>query len=661
MTKNTKPQPLSIDLNQFKLHINVKNEIKLTLNFDSPSRKFYLSVIALVVMEMKKAGKVTSILLEDHIEVLRLLNETIGGGAGSSERKNMLPRIYRKWQHVLPNLEEAPLFKILGRRKEYDQGIGMTYPFTKTEKDSWANLFEYKGSEENVRLRFAIDKIGINIDDVDIIYEDSTNGDAWGKFLLGLRGEARRVTESVPIQPPLEVPETPASLPKTKGIAWQLRHRLILVAVIVIVVGTGTFSITKLYFNPAETKKASIEKMAFPLPDKPSIAVLPFTKMSGEKELEYLSDGLVEGIINGLAKSEHIFVIARNSTIAYKGKPVTVKQVAEEMGVRYVIEGSVQQEGNRVRITVQLIDALTGGHLFSERYDRGLKDILNLQDDITLKVLAAVQIKLTTGEEARHLEKGTKNLDAYLKVLQAREHKGGTMNKERVERAIQLLEEAIALDPEYAYAYSVLSTAHFDLVALGARQSPRESLQRALELGEKAIALDDSNSSSHACLTFPYIYIREYDKAISQAEKAISLSPNSALAYWALGTALTMSGRPQEAIPMLQKSLRLSPIPYHSLVLGNLASSYAWLGQYEDAVATFKKMLQIYGPDHLMAHIGLTLTYALMGRENEARAQSAEVLRIDPKFSWERWIKGLPHPQHNKDRLAEGLRKVGLQ
>ena len=161
MTKNTKPQPLSIDLNQFKLHINVKNEIKLTLNFDSPSRKFYLSVIALVVMEMKKAGKVTSILLEDHIDVLRLLNETIGGGAGSSERKNMLPRIYRKWQHVLPNLEEAPLFKVLGRRKEYDQGIGMTYPFTKTEKDSWANLFEYKGSEENVRLRFAIDKIGI--------------------------------------------------------------------------------------------------------------------------------------------------------------------------------------------------------------------------------------------------------------------------------------------------------------------------------------------------------------------------------------------------------------------------------------------------------------------------------------------------------------------
>ena len=413
--------------------------------------------------------------------------------------------------------------------------------------------------------------------------------------------------------------------------------------------------------SPPKLEVASKEKMAFPLPDKPSIAVLPFTNMSGEKELEYFSDGLAEGIINGLSKSEHIFVIARNSTFTYKGKPVKVKQVAEEMGVRYVIEGSVQQERNRVRITAQLIDALTGRHLFSEQYNRDLKDILSLQDEITLKVLTAVQVKLTTGEVARLFEKGTKNLEAYLKVLQAREFKAGTFNKERVERAMQLLEEAIALDPGYAYAYSILCTAHFDLVVLGASESPRESLQRAVELGKKAIALDDSNSSVHAGLTFPYIYLREYDKAISEAEKAISLSPNSATAYWALGTALSLSGRPQEAIPMLQKSLRLSPIPIHSQVLGLLAHSYGMLGQYEEAIATYRKVLQLYGPDHLMAHIGLVATYASMGREKEARAEGAEVLRIDPKFSWERWIKGLPYDQSRKDRIADALRKAGLK
>jgi len=406
---------------------------------------------------------------------------------------------------------------------------------------------------------------------------------------------------------------------------------------------------------------ASKEKLVFPLPDKPSIAVLPFTNMGGEKELEYFSDGLVEGIINGLSKSDNIFVIARNSTSTYKGKPVKVKQVAEEMGVRYVIEGSVQQERNRVRITAQLIDALTGHHLFSERYDRELKDILNLQDEITLKVLTAVQVKLTIGEVARLYEKGTKNLEAYLKVLEAREYKGSTVNKERLERAMQLLEEAIVLDPEYAYAYSILSTAHLDLVIIGASESPRESLQQALELGEKAVALDDSNSTIHAMLAFPFIYLREYDKAVSEAEKAISLSPNSATAYFSLGTALSYAGRPQEAIPMLQKSLRLSPIPVNSWVLSVLALSYRELGQYEEAIATYEKVLQIYGPDHLLAHLELAITYALMDREKENRIEGAEVLRIDPKFSIERYIKVLPFDQSIKDRIADSLRKAGLK
>ena len=314
-----------------------------------------------------------------------------------------------------------------------------------------------------------------------------------------------------------------------------------------------------------------------------------------------------------------------------------------------------------MRVTVQLIDALSGRHLFSERYDRDLKNILNLQDEITLKVLIAVQVKLTKGEMARISEKGTKNLDAYLKVLQAAEYKGGTLNKERVERAIQLLEEAIALDPEYAIAYSTLCTAHFDLVIIAASESPRESLQRAVELGKKAVALDESNSSVHACLAFPYMYLREFDKAISEAERAISLCPNSAQAYFALGSALSISNRPEEASLMLQKSLRLSPIPVHSQVLGMLAGCHSRLGQYEDAIITYKKVFQIYGPDHLLAHVGLAATYALMDREKEARAEGADVLRIDPKFSWERWIKGLPYNQSLKDRWADALRKAGLK
>jgi adenylate cyclase len=409
-----------------------------------------------------------------------------------------------------------------------------------------------------------------------------------------------------------------------------------------------------------DIEPASIEKMALPLPDKPSIAVLAFTNMSGEKEQEYFCDGLSEGIINGLAKIDRLFVIARNSTFIYKGKPVAVKQVAEDLGVRYVLEGSIQKVGDRVRITAQLIDALSGHHLFSERYDRELKDILNLQDEITKEVLTAVQIKLTVGEGALVSSKGTKNLDAYLKVLRAREHKGGVMNKERVEKAMQLLEEAIVLDPEYAYAYSILSTAHMDLVALGASDSPKESLLRAVELGNKAVALDESNPYAHANLAFPYMFLKKFDKGISKAEKGVSLAPNYAGGYFALGAVLSMAGRQQEAIPILKKCLRLSPVPVHSQVLGILAGSYVALGQLEDAIATYKKVLHVYGQNQLPAHVGLAITYAFMGLENEARSEGAEVMRIDPEFSVERLLRSRPYDQSTKDRMAAALRKAGL-
>ena len=427
-------------------------------------------------------------------------------------------------------------------------------------------------------------------------------------------------------------------------------------AVLIVIIGVAVWSF---YFRTPKIEPASQEKMAFPLPDKPSIAVLAFTNMSGDPKDDTFGDGLAEGIINGLAKSERIFVIARNSSFTYKGKPVKIKQVAEEMGVRYVIEGSVQREGERVRITVQLIDALTGHHLFSERYDRDLKSILDLQDEITMKVLTAVRVKLTTGEASRISAKETKNLDAYLKRLQTGEYMSGTLNKERVEKGMQLIEEAIALDPEYADAYSSLGAAHMILVAIGASESPRESLQRSLELGKKAVALDEFSSFAHANLAFTYIFLREFDKAMEEAEKSVSLGPNSAFAYWALGSVLGYTDRRQEAFPIYQKCLRLSPVPINSQVLVFLAAYYRDLGQYEEAVATFKKVLHLYGPDHSMAHLGLAATYAMMGRENEARAEDAEVLRIDPKFSVERFMKINPAVnQAYKARMTEALLKA---
>ena len=278
-------------------------------------------MIAFVVNEMKKRGKIIPIPLEEHLDLLALLNESVGGAAGSSDKENLLPRIYRKWQHALPNLEEAPLFKVLGRKKEYDEGIGKIYQFTEAEKDSWANLFEYKGSEENVRLRFSIDKLGASLNNIVIIYEDRLNADAWRKFISSLKEKEEEKQKVEPISHISEEPEIPASQLEKRKITWPSWYRWgALIAAIIIVLGAITLAIWKTYLKPTRVDIASVEKMAFPLPDKPSIAVLPFVNMSDDPKQEFFSDGITDSIISALSKVPRLFVIARNSTFTYKGK-----------------------------------------------------------------------------------------------------------------------------------------------------------------------------------------------------------------------------------------------------------------------------------------------------------------------------------------------------
>src|SRR5271157_392713 len=487
-----------------------------------------------------------------------------------------------------------------------------------------------------------------------MVYENIKNKLAFGYEYVGEQ-LVKNIKEPVKIyrvvmQPGLKVPEAAVKKRATPRVVVSLAVLLILA----VFAGIAYFSLRP---SAPRVEVASKEKMAFPLPDKPSIAVLPFVNMSKDPEQEYLADGFAEAIIDGLSKCPHIVVIARNSTFVYKGKPVKVQQVAEDLGVRNVLEGSLQKTGDMVRITVQLIDALTGQHLFSERYDRELKNILVLQDEITMKILAAVQVTLTAGEDARLRAKGTTNLEAYLKLMQARQYLQMS-NKEASALARQLTEQAIALDPSYATAYATLCIIQQREVILGVYKNPREALQQAIKLGEKAITLDDSNALAHANLARTYQWLREYDKAVAEAEKAVSLDPNSAYAYHALGSALDWAGRSQEAIPFLKKSLRLSPMPIDSGTLIRLGNAYHKLGQYEEAVASYKKALQVYGADHLMAHLGLASTYALMGREQEAHREAAEVLRIDPTFSVESLAGRYPlKDQKARDDYVSSLRK----
>jgi adenylate cyclase len=435
---------------------------------------------------------------------------------------------------------------------------------------------------------------------------------------------------------------------------WQ---RAALAVVIALVVVAGGVAIWK-SSQPPPTEVASVEKMAFPLPEKPSIAVLPFNNLSGDPEQDYFSDGLTEEIISALGSVPKLFVIARNSTFTYKGKPVKVQQVAEELGVRYVLEGSVKKAGDKVRITAQLIDALNGHHLWAKRYDRNLSDIFAVQDEITKEIISAMQVKLTEGEQIRAAARGTNNLEAYLKYLQAAELIG-RINPESNALGKQLAEEAIALDPEYAWAYHILGRSHMIDVWVGTSESPKESIGKAIKLVQKAIALDDTDVRAHSLLAFLYSMTRQHDKAIAQAEKALALNPNAAWAQFIVGKALFFAGRAEESIPQYKKAIRLNPIPPSSYPW-SLGLSYAYTGQYEEAIAWCEKAVR-QEPDDLLARMMMTVVYSLSGRDEQARAQAADVLRIQPKFTIKNFEKKLTYKRkEDSEKFLGALRKAGL-
>jgi adenylate cyclase len=352
--------------------------------------------------------------------------------------------------------------------------------------------------------------------------------------------------------------------------------------------------------------------------------------MSEDPKQEYFSDGITEEIITALSKTPKLFVIARTSSFKYKGKEVDVRTVGRELGVRYVLEGSVRKAGDKVRITAQLIDAKTNNHLWAERYDRDLKDIFAIQDEITLEIIKAMQVELTMGETARVTGRGTKNLDAYLRALNAQEQ-WLRMDKEGSIKARQLATEAIALDPEYGYPYAIVAWCYMLDVVRHYTPSPKESLSLAVEAIQKALALDKSDHRIHRVLSNLYVMQGKHDDAIASSKRALELCPGGAGAYENLGIALLFACRPSEAIPMLEKAIELDPFP-PAVCHRNLAMAYRHVGRYEDAIVESKKAFQI-NPNDLSTPLGLVFAYAKLGREEDARAAAAEVLRINPEFT----------------------------
>jgi adenylate cyclase len=491
------------------------------------------------------------------------------------------------------------------------------------------------------------------------VYDQLKNKLELGYEYLG-EHSVKNIAAPVRVYKVLMESEAVGKLIGEKRFLGRFSRRAALAAIIALAIVAGGLIGWNIYLHQSKKiKPASLDKMAYPLPEIPSIAVLPFVNMTEDPKQEYLSDGITEQIITTLSQAPRVFVISRTSTFTYKNSPVKVQQVSEELGVRYVLEGSVQRSGDQIRVTAQLIDAIDGKHIWAKRYDRQLKDVFKLQDELTFKIINALRVKLTDGEQANLWGKNHPSNIEYIEKLYEGIDYLREFNKEANIKAKQLFKEAVDLEPGFWRAYAALATTYYMDVWLGSSSSRRESLGKAFKLCNKAMTLDESQFFPHSLLSQIYSASRKYDMAIKEGQRAIAMNPNSADAYVWLAISLNFAGRPEEAIDSIKKAMRLSPFPpaYYMLQLG---MAYKEAGHYEEAIAEFKKCIKLR-PNNIIAYSGLSNAYALAGRYEEAREAWSEVLKIAPKYSVEEVFTKCPYLPESCVRNKAAMDRAGIK
>jgi len=441
--------------------------------------------------------------------------------------------------------------------------------------------------------------------------------------------------------------------------------RNVVVAIVAVLLVGAAFVVRHFYLrhSPTSEEVSSVEKMALPLPDKPSIVVLPFANMSEDSKQEYFSDGITEDIITDLSKVSGLFVIARNSSFSYKGKQMKVQDVAKDLGVRYVLEGSVRRAGNRLRITAQLIDAETGDHLWAERYDRELKDIFTVQDEVARNVVSELAITLKASESERLYRKHTENIevyDLYLRIIREYwppEKKGDYL------KGLELSKQVIELDPKFGGGYQLLSFFYSMGRRFGYSTSPREDVKKALELAQKAVSVDETFALSYIALASAYLEKRQHEDALAAASAAVRIEPGGYNSNMWLGFYLHWMGRGEEAVRAIKKAQQLNPkylsdrVPW---ILDFMGFACFTAARYEESIEAMKKAIDRFGP-WIVREAFLTAAYSELGREDEAKAMAQQLLKRHPKFSLTsfKFAHTYKNPE-DTERLLGALRKAGL-
>ena len=393
------------------------------------------------------------------------------------------------------------------------------------------------------------------------------------------------------------------------------------------------------------------------MPDQPSIAVLPFDNMSGDPEQGYFADGITEDIITDLSKVSGLFVIARNSSFAYKGKSPDVRKVSRELGVRYVLEGSVRRAASRVRINAQMVDGTTGGHVWADRFDRQIEDIFEVQDEVTRTIVGALKVKLTASEKQRLDGRAKINPEAYDLLVRSRRTLLQLQPSAAVD-ARRMLEQVIEIDPNIAVAYARLSIIAFADYANQWNDATRENLRQAQALAEKAIAVDETEPQGYIALALALSWQQHLDEAEKAVEHAVAISPNLADALIGLGNVREFQGRYDEAVPLYTRAFRLDP--QFDMSLHFMGRALLALGRYDEAEIAFKRRLSLQ-PRSDMSRFYLACIYGLRGDDDAAHHVWHEMLEVNPKFSVTHLKRALPYRDTGLiDRLIEGLRKAGI-